>query len=207
LGSTRLLMDGLGLVLNSYGYEAFGETVSQTGTTGNKYQYAGEQLDGTLGDYYLRQRFYDTSSGRFGRMDTYEEGAGNLDNLNKYLYADSNPINFRDPSGYLTMGDALATLALISILAVNIVQVIEQSLGTVGRAELQFTDVDLEDVPSWEQMKQSKRAAAEGVIKRAVNFVNFVHGIVVIRGGSSATAYEAGPKSRNAPYGSLHGKD
>jgi RHS repeat-associated protein len=102
LGSTRLLMDGQGLVLNSYGYEAFGETVSQSGTTGNKYQYAGEQLDATLGDYYLRQRFYDTSSGRFGRMDIYGGKISEPSTLNKYVYAGANPVMGIDPTGLFT---------------------------------------------------------------------------------------------------------
>ena len=108
LGSTRLLTDTQGQVLNSYGYEAFGQTVSQTGTADNKYQYAGEQFDVTLGDYYLRQRFYDTSSGRFGRVDAYEAAPGDLTNLNKYIYSRSNPVNYLDPTGFYSQGDGYA---------------------------------------------------------------------------------------------------
>jgi RHS repeat-associated protein len=100
LGSTRLLTDAQGQVLNAYGYEAFGETVSQSGTASNKYQYAGEQLDAALGDYYLRQRFYDTSSGRFSRMDTYEGQIQKTTTLNKYTYANANPAYWVDPSGF-----------------------------------------------------------------------------------------------------------
>jgi RHS repeat-associated protein len=100
LGSTRLLTDAQGQVLNAYGYEAFGETVSQSGTASNKYQYAGEQFDAALGDYYLRQRFYDTSSGRFGRMDTWEGDSSNPLTLNKYIYANSNPAMGIDPTGF-----------------------------------------------------------------------------------------------------------
>jgi RHS repeat-associated protein len=95
-----LLTDTQGQVLNAYGYEAFGETTNQSGTASNKYQYAGEQFDATLGDYYLRQRFYDTSSGRFGRMDTYQGSIGNPSSLHKYLYAHSNPLKYTDPTGY-----------------------------------------------------------------------------------------------------------
>ena len=102
LGSTRLLTDTQGQVLNAYGYEAFGETVSQSGTATNAYQYAGEQFDGAIGDYYLRQRFYDPSSGRFGRMDKYEGEILNPLSLNRYLYGNSNPITNTDPSGYFT---------------------------------------------------------------------------------------------------------
>jgi RHS repeat-associated protein len=117
LGSTRLLLDGLGQVLNSYEYEAFGETVSQSGTTGNKYQYAGEQLDGTLGDYYLRQRFYDTSSGRFGRIDTYKGSLGNPQTLHRYTYGNDNPANSVDPTGLFSIAEFNAAESIRNILA------------------------------------------------------------------------------------------
>ena len=100
LGSTRLLTDSQGQVLNSYSYEAFGQTVSQSGSTSNQYQFAGEQLDTAIGDYYLRQRFYDSSSGRFGRMDTYEGKKQIPMTLNKYTYANSSPTYWVDPSGF-----------------------------------------------------------------------------------------------------------
>jgi RHS repeat-associated protein len=116
LGSTRLLTDTQGQVLNAYGYEAFGETVSQSGPASNKYQYAGEQFDAAIGDYYLRQRFYDTSSGRFGRMDAYEGRIGSPSSLQKYLYAHSNPIQFIDPTGYFSISNVLTTMAILGIL-------------------------------------------------------------------------------------------
>jgi RHS repeat-associated protein len=103
LGSTRLLTDTQGQVLNAYGYEAFGETVSQSGTASNKYQYTGEQFDATLGDYYLRQRFYDPSSGRFGRMDTYKGRQQKPLTLHKYVYAHNDSINGTDPTGLYTL--------------------------------------------------------------------------------------------------------
>jgi RHS repeat-associated protein len=121
LGSTRLLTDTQGQVLNAYGYEAFGETVSQSGTASNKYQYAGEQFDAALGDYYLRQRFYDTSSGRFGRMDTYEGSQDAPLTLNKYIYTHNNPILGTDPSGYYTLQNQVLVLAMASILIANAV--------------------------------------------------------------------------------------
>jgi RHS repeat-associated protein len=116
LGSTRLLTDSQGQVLNAYGYEAFGETVSQSGTATNAYQYAGEQFDGAMGDYYLRQRFYNTSSGRFGRMDTYEGDNKDPVTLNKYLYAGANPVSYVDPTGYFSLQEALSTLTALSFL-------------------------------------------------------------------------------------------
>jgi RHS repeat-associated protein len=116
LGSTRLLTDVQGQVLNAYGYEAFGQTVSQSGTISNKYQYAGEQFDVILGDYYLRQRFYNASSGRFGRMDTWEGKINRPITLSKYIYADANPVSYTDPSGYTTLGELVLTGAISGAL-------------------------------------------------------------------------------------------
>jgi RHS repeat-associated protein len=119
LGSTRLLTNTQGQVLNSYGYEAFGQTVNQSGSVDNKYQYVGEQFDGAFGDYYLRQRSYDTNSGRFSRMDMYEGVDRQPLTLNKYIYANSNPAKFVDPSGYFpSMADAMATLMIATRMLV-----------------------------------------------------------------------------------------
>ena len=84
--------------------------MNQTGSSDNKYQYAGEQFDSTLGDYYLRQRFYDTSSGRFGRMDAYQGSQQEPLSLHKYIYANGNPTNGIDPTGYSTLQELLSTL-------------------------------------------------------------------------------------------------
>ena len=71
LGSTRHLSDSLGSLTDSYDYEAFGETLSQTGSTVNNYLFTGEQLGASLSQYYLRARYYDQGNGRFTQMDTW----------------------------------------------------------------------------------------------------------------------------------------
>jgi RHS repeat-associated protein len=77
--------------------------------------YGGEQFDAALGDYYLRQRFYDTSSGRFGRMDTYEGDRNAPLTLNKYIYANGNPINGTDPTGLATLQEYQIAFAIAAI--------------------------------------------------------------------------------------------
>ncbi|MBE9118291.1 RHS repeat-associated core domain-containing protein [Lusitaniella coriacea LEGE 07157] len=120
LGSTRGLTDENGTVTDTYTYDAYGEGVSEVGDTENDYRFAGEQFDGTLGQYYLRQRYYDPSSGRFTRRDTYE--GNNLDpvSLHKYIYANADPVNGIDPSGFATLAEINASSSISEQLdAVN----------------------------------------------------------------------------------------
>jgi RHS repeat-associated protein len=71
-GTVRQLFDNTGAVTDTYAYDAFGNTVAQTGSTVNEFQYRGEQYDGSLQLYYLRARFYVPRTGRFMTADATE---------------------------------------------------------------------------------------------------------------------------------------
>jgi RHS repeat-associated protein len=78
--------------------------------TPNDFLYTGEQRDTNAGFYFLRARYYSESIGRFVTMDL-EVSELDLENtifeprsLHKYLYAESDPINKTDPSGYVAIG-------------------------------------------------------------------------------------------------------
>ncbi|NEO88606.1 MAG: RHS repeat-associated core domain-containing protein, partial [Spirulina sp. SIO3F2] len=111
LGSTVVLTDGNGEVVETYEYDEFGELEDAAGELATDYLFAGEQFDEALGDYYLRQRFYDPSIGRFTRRDTYEGRLAEPITLNKFVYGNSDPVNGIDPSGlatsYTDLGDAV----------------------------------------------------------------------------------------------------
>jgi RHS repeat-associated protein len=100
LGSTRLLTNAQGNITDSYDYDAFGTLTQSSGITLNSYQFTGEQYDSQLNNYYLRQRFYNPEVGRFNRRDTFEGKLNEPISLHKYLYANGNPTNYVDPSGY-----------------------------------------------------------------------------------------------------------
>ncbi|NES97676.1 MAG: RHS repeat protein, partial [Desertifilum sp. SIO1I2] len=99
LGSTRSLTDANGVVTDSYTYDAFGNLIDSVGGTENSYLFAGEQFDEQLEQYYLRQRYYNSSIGRFTRRDSYEGRLNEPVTLHRYLYGNANPISFIDPSG------------------------------------------------------------------------------------------------------------
>ncbi|OUS29198.1 hypothetical protein A9Q99_08775 [Gammaproteobacteria bacterium 45_16_T64] len=111
LGSTRALTDGSGVVTDTYQYEA-----NSTGSTENDYLFAGEQLDSETDNYYLRARYMDLSIGRFNTMDSFNGLNSAPATLNKYLYANSDAVNFIDPSGYLSLGEVLSAINVQSRL-------------------------------------------------------------------------------------------
>jgi RHS repeat-associated protein len=117
LGSTTALTDANGVVTDIYTYESFGSLSSQTGNTWNSYQFAGEQFDESLGEYYLRQRYYNTETGRFIGRDAYEGRIHEPLTLNKYLYAHANPVIYTDPSGNFTLLERVGILTILSLLS------------------------------------------------------------------------------------------
>ena len=104
-GTVRALANENGKITDTYTYDAFGNLISSTGSTANSYRYCGEQFDSTTGLYYLRARYMDTSTGRFISQDTYAGSTADPISLHKYIYANSNPVMYSDPSGYSVEND------------------------------------------------------------------------------------------------------
>lgn len=103
LGSTRSLTDAAGVVTDRYVYDAYGRTIGQVGGTENEYMFTGEQRDGTIGWDYLRARYLDAMTARFSGSDPFEGFQDNPLSLNKFLYANSNPVSYIDPSGQFSI--------------------------------------------------------------------------------------------------------
>jgi RHS repeat-associated protein len=98
-GHVRYLTDASGAVADTYDFDAFGSPLSSTGGTPNDYRYVGERWDSNLGLVYLRARYLDGSKGRFVTADPAEGVSTTPLSLNRYSYADADPVNRRDPLG------------------------------------------------------------------------------------------------------------
>jgi len=116
LGSTRLLSDENGEVLESYNYDAYGNLIAGNGSE-NPYLFAGEQRDSLMGLDYLRARYYDPTLGRFISRDAYQGSLNDPMSQHKYQYAHANPVVNTDPSGYVTFGQIAAAMAIIGTLS------------------------------------------------------------------------------------------
>jgi RHS repeat-associated protein len=99
-GNATLLTNDVGAVTDSYGITPYGETVTQKGTTVNPFTWLGQwgaMQEGSTSLYYIRDRYYDSATGRFLSPDPVK-GTG-PQSVNPYQYALGSPLEFVDPTG------------------------------------------------------------------------------------------------------------
>jgi len=145
-GSVRQLLSPTGAVTDTYAYDAFGNTVAQTGSTANEFLYRGEQWDAGLGVYYLRARYYVPRTGRFLTADKWEGAeiwACDCTGRNRrvplarahhrYDYGNADPANHVDPSGQvvifgysLTIRQVVGAVTIGAIVAVDIYRIFHE---------------------------------------------------------------------------------
>jgi RHS repeat-associated protein len=99
LGSVRALTDGSGSVVATYRGDEWGISTASSGSSTQPFGFTGEPRDST-GLSYLRARYYDPGPGRFLSRDRWGGWPTASQTLNRYLYANGNPVTYIDPSGY-----------------------------------------------------------------------------------------------------------
>ncbi len=102
LGSTRLVANSSGAIVGREDYDAYG--AQTTSGTGSSFGFTGQQADAESGLLYLRARSYDPATGVFLQRDPYPANPTNPVTINRYTYANDNPINLVDPGGQ-SVGD------------------------------------------------------------------------------------------------------
>jgi RHS repeat-associated protein len=103
LGSTRGITNSSQTVTDAVLYDAFGMTVSRTGTTATPFGFVGAQgyqSDGDSGLQLLGHRYYDPSIGRFLSSDPAKA------DTNWYAYTENDPLDGTDPSGLISEREA-----------------------------------------------------------------------------------------------------
>jgi RHS repeat-associated protein len=103
LGSIRMITDSSGNPIESYKYEAYGQTLIQNSSgddlsvsaIDNVRMYLGLEFDAESGHDYFHARYYDPAPGEFISTDP----SGIRSGINAYAYAGENPLNDEDPLG------------------------------------------------------------------------------------------------------------
>jgi RHS repeat-associated protein len=116
LGSTLALADSTGAVSTEYAYEPFGATSVSGSSSANSFQYTGRENDGT-GLYYYRARYYSPRIGRFISEDPIVSEDRSPWELNAYVYAASNPVNWIDPTGEYSQIACIVTYTAAGAMA------------------------------------------------------------------------------------------
>lgn len=86
-------IDAQGNGAPTYTYDAFGNQKDANPADPNPFRYCGEYFDRETEEVYLRNRYYDSRTGRFGQEDKARSG------LNWYTYCGNDPVHYADPSG------------------------------------------------------------------------------------------------------------
>jgi len=113
--NVRILTDKNGVITDKYDFDVFGNTLNLVGNSGNEYRFQGEQQDET-GLYYLRARYMNPATSVFTSMDTYIGSIEDPISFNNYLFANSNPVKYCDPSGHMSLEEQETTLLIVEML-------------------------------------------------------------------------------------------
>jgi RHS repeat-associated protein len=112
LRSVRGMLDASGARTDTWSYEAFGTTLSSTGTSANPYRFAGERFVGDVGMYQNRARWLDTRTGRFASVDPAEGQDRTPVTFRPFLYGAASPVSMADPTGLFFGGVSQVVLAV-----------------------------------------------------------------------------------------------
>jgi RHS repeat-associated protein len=100
LGSSTVMTNNSGTVVEASGYMPFGEFRSHSGTFTSSYKFTDQELDSESGFYNYDARLYDPVIGRFISADPLVLNPIDPQSLNRYSYCHNNPLIYIDPSGY-----------------------------------------------------------------------------------------------------------
>lgn len=100
-GSTIAITDASGTITDTFAYDTYGKVIARTGASEVIFTYNGR--DGVVTDdnglIYMRARYYSPDMRRFINADIVRGEISNAVTLNRYAYANGNPISFVDPFG------------------------------------------------------------------------------------------------------------
>jgi RHS repeat-associated protein len=124
LGSTVVVTDQSGAVIERLAYEPYGKRRHPNGLPDSANTLAGQSTDrgytghehlDEVGLIHMNGRVYDPALGRFMTADPFVDSAYNLQSLNRYSYVNNNPLGYTDPSGHLKLKDIVKAVVAIAV--------------------------------------------------------------------------------------------
>lgn len=115
LGSGAVVIDRAGNKVETLTYFPYGGTRTDLpGTPVNvPYKYTGQELDSSTGLYDYGARQYEPALGRFTSPDTIVPDPRDPQSLNRYSYAQNNPLRYIDPSGHEELPSDFPTIPVV----------------------------------------------------------------------------------------------
>ncbi|MHC4676399.1 MAG: RHS repeat domain-containing protein, partial [Planctomycetota bacterium] len=117
LGSSTVMTDAAGAVVETTDYMPFGSQRNRTGADVSVYKFTDQEFDSESGLYNYNARLYDPKLGIFITPDSIVPDFSDPQSLNRYSYCRNNPLIYADPSGHnpfivgAIVGAAVGTLS------------------------------------------------------------------------------------------------
>jgi RHS repeat-associated protein len=99
LGSSRVVTNATGTVVDESDYYPFGGERIVVNNDPNPYKFTGKERDPESGLDYFVARYYGSNLGRFMSADPLGGHSEDPQSLNRYAYVRNNPLNFTGPTG------------------------------------------------------------------------------------------------------------
>jgi len=136
--NVRLLTNAAGEVTDEYTYTAFGQSLEASGTTENPYRFAGERFGATENLGFFRARSYDSETGRFISRDPFQGVLDEPITRHRYLYANGNPVSFRDPTGLFSIAELGTASSILSSIQGSYTSALSNTLIAANRIANDF---------------------------------------------------------------------
>lgn len=155
LGSTALVTDENGNVIERVAYKPFGEVhrrevrdpntgqliVGDMSSSVSPYGFTGQRHDASTGLYFYGGRYYDPQLGRFIQPDTVVQDLSDPQFLNRYSYVRNNPVNMVDPTGNFAFLAVLGAMLVKAAIGAAIGAFTSVALGAATGQIHSFKDV------------------------------------------------------------------
>ena len=146
-GSTIAITDASCNITDTFAYDTYGKIISRTGTSKVIFGYNGR--DGVVTDdnglIYMRARYYSPEMKRFINADIVAGAISNAITLNRFAYANGNPVSFVDPFGLSAERgekDYLGTINYRQAVLVSNFDANNRGLPFLGHTQLYFLGDD-----------------------------------------------------------------